>query len=53
MPPNASRQDDRAWEKEFAPKVTRKRVIMVAVIYTVWLLFLAGLSAERWFFSFQ
>lgn len=46
-------KDDHAWEKEFAPKVSRGRLILVAAIYAVWLLFLAGFSVERWYHSFQ
>lgn len=56
MPPSAKAptpQDDHAWEKEFAPKITKRHLWTVIVIYMVWLLMLAGLSYERWFVSLR
>jgi len=44
---------DMAWEKELAPKVSRRRLGVAAAVYVVWLAFLAFLSAERWFGSLQ
>ncbi|HWL92772.1 MAG TPA: hypothetical protein VNT79_04490 [Phycisphaerae bacterium] len=49
---NAANGDIR-WDKQYAPKISRKQVILVSAIYGIWLLFLAALSIERWFFSFQ
>ena len=47
----ASRNHD--WEREFAPKVTRRRLLVGIVIYAAWLAFLAVLAGERWLGSLQ
>ncbi|MBX3394988.1 MAG: hypothetical protein KF841_06435 [Phycisphaerae bacterium] len=44
---------DRAWEKEYAPKISKRRLITVASIYAAFVLLLAALSFERWFVSFR
>ncbi len=49
----AVKDDDRAWEKELAPRVTRGKVIFVAVIYASWIAFLTYVAANRWFGSLQ
>ncbi|MFQ5423364.1 MAG: hypothetical protein ACE5F9_05225 [Phycisphaerae bacterium] len=41
------------WETEDAPHVTRRSIVVSATIYGVWLLFLAGLAAQRWLGSLQ
>ncbi len=40
--------DDHAWEKEFAPKVRKGRVIFVCTIYAAFTLLMAGLAIQRW-----
>ena len=42
----AAQEDN--WEKKFAPKVGRGRIVLVSVIYLVWIGFLAATSAQRW-----
>jgi hypothetical protein len=49
----AVKDDDRAWEKELAPRVTRGKVVFVAVLYALWIAFLAAVAANRWFGSLQ
>ncbi len=49
----AVKDDDRAWEKELAPRVTRGKVVFVAIIYGLWIAFLAAIAAHRWFGSLQ
>jgi hypothetical protein len=44
---------DRNWEKQFAPKITRRQVVTAVVVYAVWLGFLAFLAIDRWFGSLQ
>jgi len=41
------------WEKELAPKITRKSVIFATGVFFVWIGFLAFLAATRWFGSLQ
>ena len=41
------------WEKELAPKVTRKSVIIATGVFFVWIGFLAILAVMRWFGSLQ
>jgi len=43
--------DDHAWEKEYAPKIGRGRVILTLVVYAIFLLGLAAIAAQRWFFG--
>jgi len=43
--------DDHAWEKEYAPKVGRGRVILTLVVYGIFLLGLAAIATQRWFFG--
>lgn len=47
------KDDDRAWEKELAPHVTRGYVILVGLIYAAWIAVLAAIAANRWFGSLQ
>ena len=47
----ATNADDHAWEKEFAPKIGRGRVILSVVVYTIFLLGLGAIAAQRWFFG--
>lgn len=49
----AVKDDDRAWEKELAPRVTRGKVILIGVIYALWMALLAYIAANRWFGSLQ
>lgn len=44
---------DRSWEKEYAPKISKGRLIATATIYAAFVIFLAALSFERWFVSFR
>ena len=44
---------DYGWEKEHAPRITRKKVLLAVGVYCVWLAFLATLAAIRWFGSLQ
>lgn len=55
MASNASKakKDDHAWEKEFAPRVTRGRLITTLVVFGVWVAFLAAVSVDRWFGELQ
>ena len=53
MPPKATRQEDGNWEKELAPRVTRRRLVFALIVFGVWIAFLAVLSAERWFGALQ
>ena len=47
----AAQEDN--WEKKFAPKVGRGRIVLVSVIYLVWIGFLAVTSAQRWLGALQ
>jgi hypothetical protein len=49
----AVKDDDRTWEKELAPRVTRSKVVFVTVLYALWIAFLAAVAANRWFGSLQ
>lgn len=40
--------DDRAWEREFAPKISRGRVAIAAIIFALWLSFLLYWAVQRW-----
>ncbi len=48
-----AKKDDHAWEREFAPRVTRGRLITTLVVFGLWLVFLAAVSAHRWFGELQ
>lgn len=41
--------DDHSWEKQYAPKVGRGRVVLVFTVYFAFVGFLAFLTAQRWF----
>ncbi|MCG8404075.1 MAG: hypothetical protein MI923_02635 [Phycisphaerales bacterium] len=41
--------DDHRWEKEYAPKVSRGRVVLSLLVYLGFVGFLAYLAAQRWF----
>jgi hypothetical protein len=45
--------DDGAWEKVYAPKVSRGSVLMIAAIYAAWIIFLTFIAVNRWFGSLQ
>jgi hypothetical protein len=47
----AARQDD--WEKQYAPKVGRGRIMFVSILYLAWIAFLAVTSAQRWLGTLQ
>lgn len=53
MPPATKQIDDRAWEREHAPKITRGQMIFSASIYAVWTIFLIVLACDRWFRDLQ
>jgi len=44
----ASAPPEENWEKKYAPKVGRGRMVLVSIIYFVWIGFLAVTSAQRW-----
>lgn len=48
---NPTTQDDHAWEKQYAPKVGRGRVILSLSVYALFLLGLGAIAAQRWFFG--
>lgn len=39
---------NQTWEKEYAPRVTRRHLGVTVSIYCIWLGFLAALAASRW-----
>ncbi len=41
------------WEKEYAPCVTRRRLVFGLVVFSLWLAFLAVFAATRWLGSLQ
>ncbi len=43
--------DDHAWEKQYAPKIGRGRVILTLAVYGIFLLGLAAIATQRWFFG--
>jgi hypothetical protein len=47
------KDDDRAWEKELAPRVTRGQVILAGLLFLIWIAVLAVIAANRWFGSLQ
>lgn len=51
--PQQMNADDHSWEKEYAPKIGRSRVILVLTIYAIWLAGLGAIAAQRWFGSLQ
>jgi hypothetical protein len=50
---SARQSDDRAWEKKYAPKIGRGRMIAAVVVFGLWIAFLAYLSIDRWFGALQ
>lgn len=44
---------DYAWEKEFAPKISKSQLSLAIIVYGVWIIFLATLSVQRWFGGLQ
>lgn len=53
MSASTAHRSDCAWEKEQAPRISRRRLTVAAAIYCLWLIFLAVLSAIRWFGALQ
>jgi hypothetical protein len=53
MSPPAPSTTELAWEKELAPKITRRKLTFAVGVYCLWLAFLATLAAIRWFGSLQ
>ena len=45
--------DDRAWERENAPKITRGQVFLSFGLYAVWTIFLIVLAWQRWYGGLQ
>lgn len=45
--------DNYAWEKELAPKISRRYLLLVIALYCVWIGFLAVVAIHRWFGSLQ
>jgi hypothetical protein len=45
--------DNYAWEKEFAPKISRGYIYSVAALYGLWIALMAGIAAHRWFGALQ
>ncbi len=41
--------DDHAWEKKYAPKIGRGRLILVVSVYLAFNGLLAYMAAQRWF----
>lgn len=48
MTPKARPAQIANWEKEDAPPPPRRHIVVAAVVYLVWLGFLAVLAAQRW-----
>ncbi len=40
---------DYSWEKKYAPKITRRQVIVALAVYGVWIAFLLIFALRRWF----
>lgn len=36
------------WQKEYAPRVTRRHLALLAAVYGLWVAFLATLAVSRW-----
>lgn len=49
----ARQSDDHAWEKQYAPKIGRGRLIATVVVFGLWIAFLAYISINRWFGALQ
>lgn len=41
------------WEKKFAPKISRGRMVFVSILFLAWIGFLAVTSAQRWLGALQ
>ena len=41
------------WEKKYAPKVGRGRIVFVSILYFAWVGFLATAAAQRWLGALQ
>lgn len=41
------------WEKQYAPKVGRGRIVFISILYLAWIGFLAVTSAQRWLGALQ
>ena len=48
-----AKNDDHAWEKEFAPKIGRNRVILSLSVWALWIAFLLYFAFTRWFGTLQ
>ena len=48
-----AKPDDGAWEKTYAPRVSRGSVFFSAAIYAAWIVLLTYIAVNRWFGSFQ
>jgi len=49
MPVNSAQPDDRAWETELAPRVSKRYFYATVVVFLAWLCFLGYHAARRWF----
>ncbi len=45
--------EDNDWEREYAPRVTRRQLACGVVVFGLWLAFLAYFAASRWLGSLQ
>lgn len=41
------------WEKKYAPRIGRGRIVLVSIIYLAWIGFLAVTAAQRWLGALQ
>jgi len=53
MTTGAGKAEDYAWQKEYAPRISRPYFFLVAALYVVWMSFLAVIAVNRWFGSLQ
>lgn len=37
-----------AWEKQFAPKISAKQLVLAFALYAAWMAFLAWIAIDRW-----
>lgn len=49
MPANQTQSDDGAWERELAPRVSKRYFITTVVFFLLWLCFMGYHAARRWF----
>ena len=53
MTKSAHAPDSEDWDKKFAPRIGKKRLIASCFLYFGWIAFLAVLAAQRWYGSLQ